>query len=475
MNYKKITILVMHQFEWEKNFFFFTILATLLTKLIFLKFNIHPFFVIFGLVASAIPALYYMRPEFSGHERSFSAKYLISFPISRKELIIGSTIVSVITTIPLLMWLICFNSNLALISPFFKNNTSAPFNLLCLAVLAGSSSLPTLFFKARGVQWKPKFSELAFEMASFVSFIVFIPIATVALSAFVERQFSWNLGKYVSVFFDSIPLIVESPWLGIIILTYACYIFYNALTVSEKEIKSYRVPWSLKKDLIQTSGFGFASVVCLVLTLSAIPKVFEGDMQAVVYDLDYKKIEELLSNGIDINKPNAYGVTPMMVAIKKGDLKFVEFMESKGASYSGEVKKANDLYDGYDTRMLAAFSGNVELLKFIKDKVPSYNNSNAVKTFNPIHVAALFCKSKVVDYLIDNGVNIEIKNNKGFTPVVLAAKQNCFESVISLKEAGARFDVVDTNGKLALQNLGKKASPELKFFVEKNMRAPASK
>jgi ankyrin repeat protein len=475
MNYKKVQTIVKHQFEWEKSFFFLIIITTLVMKVVFVIFNPHILLQVLGLALTIVPAFMFARIEFNGKEPGFSAKYLLSFPLSRKELFISQMIVTLFSFLPLIIWFTTFYSYSFEFMGFFDSFSTGVFVMFSTVICMGTCVQMQLYGYSRGSLAKIGFREHGFYFFYIYAALIIFGVVGVSLTYFLHHQFGLNIDQYLSVFLKSFPDIINSKWLGVIFLAMAFAFYKHTKRLSYQDKSSFRKPLNIKKELKFLGAYGSFSAVCLCLAINVVPQVRRGDLQVAVYKKDYKEIQKLISSGVDINKPNKFGMTAMMVALDKGDLDLVKFLESKGANYNGEIKKIDDKVNGFDARLFAVTNDNVKLLEYIKDKVPSFNESNSMKTMYPIHVASRFCKNKAVDYLISQGVNIEARNDRGNTPVVIATRNNCFESVITLKEAGARFDVKDIQGKVALNDVGTKASPELKMFVEKNMRMPASK
>lgn len=472
MNYKKIQTIVKHQFEWEKSFFFLVVGSTLVMKIFFMIFNPHPIIQTLGIILTFVPAIIFTRNEFSGKERDFSAKYLLSFPLTRKELFLSQTIVALFAFSPLILWLSLFYTFDTIV--FFDSASTAAFVIFTIAILTGSFAHNQSYVIARGSFGKKTLSDFFCYVGKLYAFIILTITVVTLLIAILER-YGINTRTLFSSLLDYFIIIIHTKWLGVVILICTLLNYYRITKLSTNENLSYKKPLNFKREAFYIGASVVYSIACFCYVTYSVPPLLRGELQSAVYKQNYKDIQKFLSEGKDINKPNLYGVTPMMIALDRGDLNLVKFLEEKGANYNGEINKKDDILNGFDARLFAVASNNVKLLEYIKEKVPSFNKSNSLKTLHPIHVAARNCEAKVVDFLIANGVDIEVRTKNGLTPVVIAARNNCFESVISLKEAGALFDIKDAKGKLALRNVGENVSPELKMFVEKNMRVPASK
>ncbi len=81
----------------------------------------------------------------------------------------------------------------------------------------------------------------------------------------------------------------------------------------------------------------------------------------------------------------------------------------------------------------------------------------------------------MLDLLIKEGSDVNSLNDKGETPLIVAVKSGCLPAAVTLKEAGATFDIADKKGKKALDHIpNEKYYSEFKYFIEKNSRIPSS-
>ena len=88
----------------------------------------------------------------------------------------------------------------------------------------------------------------------------------------------------------------------------------------------------------------------------------------------------------------------------------------------------------------------------------------------PLHIAAKHCHLWAMKKLIDLGANINVRDTKGNTPVLLAAKNKCHGGLAFLKFKGADISVKDKNGKSILSYIqddkGMKELVELSLDTE---------
>lgn len=91
-------------------------------------------------------------------------------------------------------------------------------------------------------------------------------------------------------------------------------------------------------------------------------------------------------------------------------------------------------------------------------------------------MASADCSYKVIGVLHNAGMNWNLKNKNGATPLTVAAESGCLQALSYFKEHGADFRANDGRGMSALAILSKKKDAALMAFAESFMdrRAPAS-
>ncbi len=184
----------------------------------------------------------------------------------------------------------------------------------------------------------------------------------------------------------------------------------------------------------------------LSFSVYAVDKVDE--ISKAINKNDIKTVKELVEKGIDLETYNKYGVTLLMTAVGIQNKEIVLYLLSKGAKVNGRSK------DNNSTPLLeAAQNGNYEIAKILIDNGADIHKF--VTTVNPIHDAARNGNTKVVQLLLNKGVDVNIKDKKGFTPLIWAAGSGKIETTKLLIKYGA--DV----------NAGEKGKTAL-FYVKRN-------
>ena len=147
---------------------------------------------------------------------------------------------------------------------------------------------------------------------------------------------------------------------------------------------------------------------------------------------DAPKIVKLLINkGADINAIDNKNQTPLHIACKTGNPEIIKLLLDNDK----DSLKSRDDY-GNTPLHLACFEGNnIESLEIISKYKPNYELTNQYQC-SALHSA---CSSKtenapkIVEFLINNGANINAKDNRNQTPLDLAKQAKNYAIVNLLK------------------------------------------
>lgn len=116
----------------------------------------------------------------------------------------------------------------------------------------------------------------------------------------------------------------------------------------------------------------------------------------------------LIEAGADLSIQNQIGVRPINMAVSQGNMELVKFLLHKGADI--DLEKA--LFD-------AIFSKNIEMIKFVFSQGVNIDAQN--KDGNtPLHLCCsvgLWGSLDIAKYLIAIGADVNIRTNKGLTPL----------------------------------------------------------
>ncbi|XP_072180508.1 uncharacterized protein [Diadema setosum] len=175
----------------------------------------------------------------------------------------------------------------------------------------------------------------------------------------------------------------------------------------------------------------------------------------------------LIQKGADVNEASEDGMTPLHIAIQKGDLELFTCLVDNGADADAAA------VDGDTPLHTAARAGNLQVVTSLVNKAADVNATNG-RGQSPLHVAIQGgnlpvvsflmeeCGSRdtssvtalgiaaaegqlsIVEYLISKGADVNDSTGEGTTPLHRAAKHGHLEVVICLVSNGARVDITDS-------------------------------
>ncbi len=156
---------------------------------------------------------------------------------------------------------------------------------------------------------------------------------------------------------------------------------------------------------------------------------------------DIEQIERHIVWGTDMNQLDRDGFAPLHVAVRKGRIAITRMLLKHGVNV--EIQDANGHTPMYHA-VLGARPRIADLL---------------LKSGAQIHATTWLLdatrqgigKREVIRYLAQHGANLEAKDSKGDTPLLIAIRQGNHKLAKHLVNYGADVTVSDTQGKTALE------------------------
>ena len=148
----------------------------------------------------------------------------------------------------------------------------------------------------------------------------------------------------------------------------------------------------------------------------------------------------LIDAGADIETKDYMGRSPLHWACRSGALDVVKLLVKAGAGVRVTDNK------GYTCLIRASEHGRTETVRYLVNlpQVDLRHKDN--ESYTALHCAAGAQHADVVKVLIDAGADIEIKNELGRPPLIVACHSGALDVVKLLVKAGAGVRVTDNEG-----------------------------
>ncbi|KAM6956165.1 fibronectin type 3 and ankyrin repeat domains 1 protein [Aplochiton taeniatus] len=161
---------------------------------------------------------------------------------------------------------------------------------------------------------------------------------------------------------------------------------------------------------------------------------------------DEEEMAKVLQSGtVCVNVTDKLGFTPLMVAAQKGFSRIVHKLVEHGA----DVNMKNG--SGKDSLMLACFAGQLDIVKYLRRFVVTWNSQD-MGGCTPLHWAADGGHLPVIAYMIQDGCELDVRDNVSYwTPLMRVSATGGNPAVASLLiSAGADVNTRDKDGKTPL-------------------------
>lgn len=200
-------------------------------------------------------------------------------------------------------------------------------------------------------------------------------------------------------------------------------------------------------------------------------------------DTEYREdIEQLIERGFDINSKDVNGVTLLHEFTKEGNINGVKSLLEHEADFNVVDKEnRNPLHyaiiykhkkiakllinkltinsrdkNGFTPLHLAVLQDDIELIALLIAKGAKVNVRHTYEGYIPIHTASLYGSKKSVHILLNQGVDLEAKNNRSHTPLFSVIFQytvhcnNRMEIIEYLISKGASLEAKDAENNTML-------------------------
>jgi ankyrin repeat protein len=139
----------------------------------------------------------------------------------------------------------------------------------------------------------------------------------------------------------------------------------------------------------------------------------------------------LLTAGANPDATSRYRVTPLNIAAENGNATILERLLAAGADVNGVSE------EGQTALMTAARNGKTDAVRVLIRHGAKVNATESFKGQTPLMFAAGEGNTAAAEMLIEFGADFRARSKAGFTPLLLAVRNNRFETVKFLLGHGA--------------------------------------
>ena len=149
-------------------------------------------------------------------------------------------------------------------------------------------------------------------------------------------------------------------------------------------------------------------------------------------------LKKLIALGADLKVQNPAGDNLLFRAVNGGNLEVIEILLANG--FTVDMKASW----GGTPAIYAARTGNVDVIKFLASQGADLKAANG--NFTLLHDAIFSGRTEAVEYLLDQGLDINGLGGEGPTPLILAVDVGNIPAALALVRRGADINAVDKNG-----------------------------
>jgi ankyrin repeat protein len=149
-------------------------------------------------------------------------------------------------------------------------------------------------------------------------------------------------------------------------------------------------------------------------------------------------LKKLIALGADLKVQNQAGDNLLFRAVNGGSLEVISLLLDNG--FTVDMKNSW----GGTPAIYAARTGNVDVIKFLASRSANLKAANG--GFTLLHDSIFSGRTEAVDYLLDQGLDINGLGGEGPTPLILAVDVGNIPAALTLVRRGADINAVDKNG-----------------------------
>eukprot|EP01065_Artemidia_motanka_P042018 TRINITY_DN5553_c0_g1_i1.p1 TRINITY_DN5553_c0_g1~~TRINITY_DN5553_c0_g1_i1.p1 ORF type:complete len:435 (+),score=32.30 TRINITY_DN5553_c0_g1_i1:28-1332(+) len=173
------------------------------------------------------------------------------------------------------------------------------------------------------------------------------------------------------------------------------------------------------------------------------------DLLNACRDGESRAAEEALSDGADVTACDASGLTPLHLAVWRGDCECLSVLLRHAASQRVSIEtcaEGKSQFTGHTALHTAALlAGRSEALRALL-AAGADDSAATPDGSRPLHCAAFAGRGDVLRLLLEHGADPDVQDKSGATPLMIAAGAGHTSLVRTLLTVGASTHIVDLRG-----------------------------
>jgi hypothetical protein len=144
------------------------------------------------------------------------------------------------------------------------------------------------------------------------------------------------------------------------------------------------------------------------------------ELRLSVIEANFIRIEELVTEGVNINSTDIGGTNSLHIAARQGELEILLFLEQLGANIN------NVDYEGDSVLHYAARNNNISIIKYLVEEKGFNLNAQNNDGNTALSLAALYNHIDLVRYLVEQGADINLADRYGNSPLLISIFEGHF-------------------------------------------------
>ncbi len=189
--------------------------------------------------------------------------------------------------------------------------------------------------------------------------------------------------------------------------------------------------------IIKYLGLGLGILLSYFL-MSGWNRPPSQDLFQAIDSRNISLVQQLISEGADVNQRTPEGATPLHFAARLGQIPLTQLLLEEGADSQATYQSL------WTPLHLAAKGGHVDVAKLLLKNTAKVNEKD--NTISPLHIAVQEGHQRMVAFLLANGAVVQAPFKEGWTALHLAAQAGDTDLTRLLLDAGAPINATNTIG-----------------------------